>query len=432
MTINAAEIIVSPQPQSNVTRNGAPAPLDPDKFPHPPKAGAHGLRTTLENVEYLLKGYDITARFDVIKKRLVILRDGKTCSSSDIASLAILNGLNGNWLMPFMDTIARRKPLNPVKGWIESKPWDRTDRLPELYATVRAVDNYPPFLKDELLYRWLLSAVAAATLEGKRFSTRGVLTFQGGQGIGKTSWITRLMPDGELRDTVIKRDHHLDGANKDSILGAISHWIVEIGELDSSFKKDVARLKGFLTNDCDKIRPPYAKEPAEYDRRTVFAATVNEATFLVDPTGNSRFWTIAVESLDYAHTIDMQQVFAQLKVKLEGGEQWWLTPDEEQTLERYNACHRAVSAIAERIRDHVDTDASAEAIEAAKYTTAIGLLSDIGINHPTNAQCKEAGSVLRELFGPPKRVQGRDQWRVPKRGGHYGFLPRGVPPSEAF
>lgn len=417
---------MSPQPQAKNTRNGAPTPLDPDEFPHPPKAGAHGLKTTLENVEYLLKGYDITARFDVIKKRLVILRDGKTCSQSDIASLAILNGLNGNWLMPFIDAIARRNPLNPVKDWIENKPWDGVERLADFHATVRTVDDYPDGLKEILLFRWLLSAVAAATLEGRRFSTRGVLTLQGGQGIGKTSWITRLMPEGELNDTVIKRDHHLDGANKDSILGAISHWIVEIGELDSSFKKDVARLKGFLTNDCDKIRPPYGKEAVEYDRRTVFAATVNEATFLVDPTGNSRFWTLAVESLDYSHDIDMQQLFAQLKIKLDEGEQWWLKPGEEQVLERYNLRHRAVSAIAERIREHVDSEADDAAIEKAKYTTAIGLLSDIGIDRPTNAQCREAGSVLRELFGQPKRVQGRDQWRVPLRGGFSGNYPPGA------
>lgn len=81
------------------------------------------------------------------------------------------------------------------------------------------------------------SAVAAA-LKPTGFKARGVLTLQGSQSIGKTSWISALMPDQVLREICIKLDHHLDASNKDSLITAVSHWIVEIGELDSSFKKD--------------------------------------------------------------------------------------------------------------------------------------------------------------------------------------------------
>ena len=141
----------------------------------------------------------------------------------------------------------------------------------------------------------------AAALKPRGFRGRGVLTFQGPQGIGKTSWVASLVPDPVLRDMVIKLDHHLDPNNKDSILGAISHWIVEIGELDSSFKKDVARLKGVLTSDSDKVRRPYARTESEYPRRTVFFATVNDNNFLVDSTGNTRWWTIPLASIKYQH-----------------------------------------------------------------------------------------------------------------------------------
>ena len=47
------------------------------------------------------------------------------------------------------------------------------------------------------------------------------------------------MPAGDLRNDCILLDHHLDGSNKDLIINAVMHWIVEIGELDFSFK-DVA------------------------------------------------------------------------------------------------------------------------------------------------------------------------------------------------
>lgn len=398
-------------PQAPNDKTAIAQRLAPDDFPHPPRSGSQNPATTLENVEHLLSQSGISVRFDVIKKRLLFRRAGRDCTEVDVISLANLNGLNAGWLTTFLHTIGMRNPLNPVGEWIDSAPWDGIDRLPAIYATVRVAEDYPAELKETLLRRWFLSATAAATRRG-RFHCRGVLTLQGPQGIGKTTWIASLMPAGDLRNQCIKRDHHMDGASKDSILGAISHWITEIGELDSSFRKDIARLKGFLTNDCDKVRPPYGRVELEYDRRTVFAATVNEGQFLVDATGNTRFWTIAVQSLDYLHTVDMQQLFAQLRGLLDQGEQWWLTAEEEKALEGYNLRHRSVSAIAERILDHVATDAPAG---VGGYVTATELLREIGVSNPTNPQTKEAGTLLRELFGSPKRVQGRDRWRVPTK-----------------
>lgn len=414
---------------SQPKRNSAPQ-LDRDDFPDPPLSGGHGLRLTLENVEHLLCQSGIEVRFDVIKKRLIARKDSKPCSQTEIASVASRYGLNGGWLLAFIHEIAVRNPYNPVKDWIESKPWDGADRLAAILATVHTVDDYPDKLKKALIFRWLLSATAVATVEGKRFAGRGVLTLQGPQGAGKTSWIASLLPAGKLREDLVKRDHHMDGGDKDSILSAIAHWITEIGELDSSFRKDVARLKGFLTNDCDKVRPPYGKHELEYDRRTVFAATVNDSAFLVDPTGNSRFWTVSVDRLDFNHAVDTQQLFAQLRGLVQAGAQWWLTPEEETMLAAYNLQHRAVSAIAERVKDYVDLDAVGKG--AGSYMTAMQLLSEIGVSNPSNGQCKECGSVLRELLGQPKRVQGRDKWRVPKRPDHTWAKPADDDEPEAI
>jgi putative DNA primase/helicase len=243
------------------------------------------------------------------------------------------------------------------------------------------------------------------------FHGRGVLTLQGKQGLGKTAWVASLIPDEELRALVVLLNHHLDGSNKDSITRAASHWIVEIGELDSSFKKDIARLKGFITAEVDKVRRPYGRLDSEYPRRTVFCATVNDTNFLVDTTGNSRWWTIPVIKINYAHGIDMQQLFAQLAVDLEGGAQWWLTPEEELSLEQHNKAHLVVSAVRERIVDAMDM--SKFSSTSLPPMTPIEVLKAIGINFPTNPQCKECGAILRELFGEPKKINGKVTWRVP-------------------
>lgn len=409
------QVTRSPYTDAETTPARSPAgypatPLDRTTFPHPPANGNGAVLATIENLEHLLAYGRFRARFNVIKKRLEVRGpSGSPIAMSEVVSLALQYGLGTGHIYQFVDAIGQRNLYNPVKEWILGIPWDGRDRLSEFYQTVTARHDYPAGLKETLLYRWLLSATVAAITE-RRFKARGVLTLQGEQGLGKTSWVANLMPAGDLRNDCIKLDHHLDGANKDSIIGAISHWITELGELDGSFRKDIARLKGFLTNDCDKLRRPYAREESEFSRRTVFAATVNEEAFLIDPTGNSRWWTIAVQKLDYTHSIDMQQLFAQLALDFRDRKQWWLTSEEEQRLAAYNLRHRSSTAIAERLRDHLDLEPGFDA--AGKAMTAIEVLSELGISSPTNAQCKECGSALRELYGPPKRINGRDKWRV--------------------
>jgi putative DNA primase/helicase len=384
--------------------------FDPNSFPHPPSIPGRAPPATIENVEHLLDQGGFGCRFNIIKKRTELRHaDGTTASMSQVVSFAIRHGFSTGWLYQFVDEVAAKRSYNPVGEWILSQPWDHKDRLPELYDTIIEGDDYPAGLKEALMERWMLSVAQAALAKGP-FRARGVLTLQGAQGIGKTSWIGALLPAGKLRNDCILLDHHLDGSNKDSIINAVTHHIVEIGELDSSFRKDVARLKGFLTNDCDKLRRPYARDVVEYPRRTVFAATVNDDRFLVDATGNSRWWTIAAKLIRYEHGIDMQQLYAQLAEQLKAGEQWWLTPKEERQLAEYNMRHRAVSAVAERVLEYINPEAHDGA-----YMTAIEVLRAINIANPTTSQCKECAAVLRESYGPSKRVQGRDRWRVTKR-----------------
>lgn len=395
-------------------------PLERDAFPNQPRGKSTQLPATIPNIGGLLAGYGILVRYNVIKKKIEILLPNHygtidnmdNVSMTYIISLCALNGIPTGQVPAYIEAIADRNAYNPIEEWIHSKPWDGIDRLPEIYGTVIECDDYPAKLKAILIYRWLLSAVAAV-LKNSGFKARGVvLTFQGPQGVGKTSWVKALISDSLLKETMIKVDHHLDGGNKDSIIGAVTHWLVEIGELDSSFKKDISRLKGLLTSDFDKIRRPYARTESEYPRRTVFFASVNQPDFLVDPTGNTRWWTIPVTEINYNHSIDMQQLFAQLAVDYHKGEQWWLKPEEESLLNSCNKDHMNVSVIKERLMEEIDMDLmNADASIDAKSSSEV--LTQLGYQNPTNPQCRECGSILRDMFGDPKKIRGIYKWRVP-------------------
>jgi predicted P-loop ATPase len=400
--------------------------LDAVQFPDRPTGRHFDPPATVANVKFLLESYGIKVSYNVIKKKLLIdmpgprgsLDNADNTAMTSILSLATLNGIPTLPIPAIVELLGDRTPYNPVQDWIESKPWDGSDRLQAVYDTLTLREGFPESLKKALVYKWLLSATAA-TLKKSGFKGRGVLVFQGPQGIGKTSWVMSLVPDALLRDDVVKVDHHLDANNKDSILGAITHWIVEIGELDSSFKKDFARLKGFLTSDFDKVRRPYARTESEYPRRTVFFATVNDENFLVDHTGNTRWWTIPLEAINFEHGIDMQQVFAQLAVDLEKGEQWWLTKAEEQQLESRNSDHRVSSVIRDLLMSHIDMDKIGAPGNPYMSTTELFKLLDI--KSPKNGDAKELTGILRELLGQSKKINGTQRWRVPLRDLEHDF-----------
>jgi putative DNA primase/helicase len=415
-----------------------PVDIDPGSFPDKPVRG-DGPPATLANVRHMLEANGVTVRYNIVKRRteLVVPWLVGTAENADgvamthVVSLALLYRVPTGHVPAMVEALGDESAYNPVADWINGKGWDGVDRLEAMCDTIVAREGYPEPLKRTLMHRWLLSAAAAA-ITPFGFHSRGVLTLQGPQGIGKTSWGLALVDDTPLRDAVIKVDHHLDAGDKDSQLGAVENWIVEIGELDSSLRRDVARLKGFITSGADKIRRPYGRVTVNYPRRTVFYATVNASDFLVDGTGNSRFWTIAVERIDHQHGIDMQQLWAQLAAELKDGAQWWLTSDEEAALERQNSQHRSFSLVRDRLAEVVDIEVTDTTGCAAM--TASEVLVEAGFANPTNTQAKECAGYLREWFGDPKRINGRDKWRVPllPEEGDHRVKASDKPPKSKF
>lgn len=387
--------------------------LNPFGWPHLSDKG-HPVNS-VENLQWMLDQYGIAARYNVIRKSVDIDIPGRSYEAdnrannalAELTSLAARNRLPQSTLADYVKLIADRHSHNPVVEWITSKPWDGRTRLPELFATVQA--DMDPAAKNALIYRWLISAVAAA-FKATGFTSHGVLVFTGKQGQGKTSWVKSLVPEemGLVLDGAM-----VDPSNKDTIINAVSHWLVELGELDATFRKaDVARLKSFITQPVDKLRRPYDRIESEYRRRTVFFASVNESRYLIDDTGNRRWWTVPVTALDYRHGIDTQQLWAEVLSHYEAGEQWWLTGDELDLLNRINEDHEAVDPVQERILAMFDWKRPGYGVEM----TATEVLIAVGFDRPNRAAATHASAVLQKLTGgkPTKRANGR-MFRMPPK-----------------
>ena len=369
---------------------------------------------TIPNLERLLENYGFTVRYDVIRKDMAITYPGQ-CGSPDnynqaalntVTSLCALNRLPKGDVPAFLLNIGDRHLVNPVMDFITVTPWDGRSRFADLLATVQTRDGFDRDLFALMLRRWLISAVAAAAMPSG-FWSKGVLVFQGAQSLGKTAWFRSLVPSDLRR--LVKVGAIINPDNKDTVISAVSHWLVELGELDGTLRKaDIARLKEFISQDVDQFRRPYGRSEEKFQRRTVFFASVNPERFLADDTGNVRWWTVPVASLDYQHGIDIQQLWAEVFEWFKAGERWWLDRDEEQRLEAMNANHEQADPVEELIASRYDFTKP-----ATRRLTATEILIELGYDKPTRSQLNSTANAMKKHFGDWKKSNGRKVYDAP-------------------
>lgn len=371
-----------------------------------------------ENIECLLNHYNIKVRFNLVSKRIEITIPDKKYSKtnegevklSDIAALCVKNGVPKIDLPSWILSIADKNRYSPAVEWINSKFWDGVSRINDFINTVKA-DN--PELAKVLIYRWMLSAVAAAFSEDG-VSLHGVLVFQGIQGIGKTAWFKSLVPT--THQSLIVDGVTLDPRNKDSVIGCTSHWLVELGELDGTFNRsDLAVLKAFITKSTDYYRIPYARTESSASRNTAFFGSVNNAQYLIDETGNRRWWSVSVKKINYNHGIDMQQVWAEFKCLFDQGESYYLNVEESELLNAENELFETIDPMEEKILNRFRWDDK----ERNQRLTATEVLELIGFDVTKNDRKKlgkECGAILTKLTGNKgKKSNGKWLFDIPRQ-----------------
>lgn len=377
-------------------------------------------KPTIENVEAMFLNYGITANFDVIQKksnfaipwREYANGNEKNATYTEIISLCTRNDIPSGTVRDIADTIAYRTEINPIKEWIASNPWDGFDRITELCNTL-PVDN--PELSYKLVRMWLIGAVAMAC-DDRPKTMQGILVLKGAQGCGKTTWLKNLLPI-HMRD-YLKDSIELDPSNKDSLMQCIQYWIVELGELGSTMRKDQDRLKAFITADSDEFRRPYKHESVRYPRRTALSASINDNDFLKDETGSRRFWVLDITGQIAFHAINMQQVYAQALYAHKSGESYYMDNAMIEELGKSNERFVEVDPVEDLIQNRLDWQAPEY---NWKRTTATELMRDLGINEPKISQKRRCTSQLRKKGCEESRTEDARLFLVPPIRESLGF-----------
>ena len=390
-------------------------------FPHVNKDGKPYAR--YENFVALIEAYGIGIKYNIMGKHEDVRLPGGLWGDSDrlrtlardyVEDLCAKHGLPSAKLDPWMRMYGETRAYHPAKEWIESKTWDGVSRFEDLVGTVSTGTQgaWRTYLR-----RWLIQGIAA--LYEKKFCCRGVLTFTGAQGVGKTSWFKSLLPESI---NAFGEGLNLDPGDKDSSIITLSKWIVELGEVDATFKKtDISRLKAFLTKEKDILRVPYGRAYDHWGRRTVVGATVNDPQVLMEGTGNTRWGCFESDRINWRHGIDMQQMWAEAKVWYELGESWFLDEKETDMLNNVNQAFEVADPVKELIISRFMFDLPCETWENWMTTTEV--LQTIGYDKPSRAIATNAGVILKNLVGSQeqKRVNGKfgRYYRMPLvRGSH--------------
>ena len=332
------------------------------------------LAEELEKRGYNVRFNVITAEYEVTgttpSGRIMAQDDLVTRMHDDLADN--YTGCSFDVLTQYVSYLSRENRYNPVMDLLAATKWDGVDRLPQLFALV-GVENDP--LSRTLIRKWLFQTVALLFNDAADpFGADGCLVFNGEQGAGKTTLLRHLA----LRDAWFAEGCSISDYDKDTSRRVITRWISELGEVESTLKSDVSKLKAFVSSAVDRYRLPYGRADIVAPRHTSLAATCNSDRYLIDPTGNRRWWSIPFTRKiprEELLALDPMQLWSQvyalvapLSYKDKAG-CFRLTAEEQEQLAVRNGEYEKPSKGQEEVED-ILARAQAEALTFKRMTVA--------------------------------------------------------------
>ena len=146
-------------------------------------------------------------------------------------------------------------------------------------------------------------------------------------------WEEPRDPSARPRPHLGERDAN-DIGNKDGLQSLRGKWIIFLDELDALRGKEISKVKSFLTVPKDFYRDSYGKRCRDFWRQCVFAGSTNEDEWLLDTSGNRRFWPAKIVRAIDADTIAAirDKLWAEAYHRVMAGETWHVDTAELRAL----------------------------------------------------------------------------------------------------
>ena len=274
---------------------------------------------------------------------------------------------------------------NPFEDYFFNLPSydEKTDYILELANTITTTKQE---LWQECFKKWIV-AMVGCVLDDKVIN-HTVIVFSGKQGLGKTTWVEKLVPR-KLKEYLFSGT--INPNNKDTLVQLSECMLINLDELENLNRSEIGSLKEIITKTQIRMRKAYGHNNETMPRRASFAGSVNTAQFLNDSTGSRRFLCFEVENIQYQHEINIDNVLSQalylfktgfrhwfdqeeIKNITENNEQYQLrSPEEELLLTWFEPCDR------ENATHYLNaSQIAAKLAERAKITITDGTINKIG------------------------------------------------------
>lgn len=280
--------------------------------------------------------------------------------------------------------------FDPFEVYFENLPKyeDETDYITMLADTVTTTKQD---LWRTCFKKWFV-AMVACVLDEKQVN-QTVIVFSGKQGLGKTTWMEKLMPK-QLKEYIFSGT--INPNNKDTLIHLAECMLINLDELENLNKTEIGSLKEIITKTHIRMRKAYGHNNENMPRRASFAGSVNTAQFLNDTTGSRRFLCFEVEHIEYTHKIDINKVYAQaLKLHKENFRHWF-NQEEIKEINENNEQYQLRSPEEELLLtwfEPVEEEKATHFLNASQIAQIISFRANMNIN---DATVNKLGKALKK------------------------------------
>lgn len=231
-----------------------------------------------------------------------------------------------NLVLQTVEAIARRRKRHTVREYLESVQWDGVPRIGSLFVDLFGAEDTA--YARQATPCVMVSAVSRILWTDPKQPSKGskvdfMLVLEGGQGAGKTTAVLELFSAEWYAEATESPAH------KDFYQTLRGRWGIEIGEMASFGRADMAKVKQAITTRFDVYRPSYGRTARSFRRECVFVGTVNGDDYLRDASGARRFLPLKVGRVDIAKLVALRdQLWAEAIRMYRDGFEWWQLPDD--------------------------------------------------------------------------------------------------------
>jgi predicted P-loop ATPase len=185
-----------------------------------------------------------------------------------------------------------------------------------------------------------------------------------------------------------------DLGDKDAAIHLQGRWIIELGELSQLRRNEIETVKSFISRQTDKFRPPFGRVEVEVPRQCVFIGTTNESEYLVDGTGNRRFWPVRCGQIDLAALArDRDQLWAEAFHRHQQRESWHV---EDAEIRQQLAEEVARRTVSDPWLPHV-ADVLAQVQDEITPGEVLQRLADLRLTDRSKGLAARVANIMRDL-----------------------------------